>query len=196
MNAGSQTRATALVEDLSSDERGNTEACAEELAPLVYDEMRRLARGFLRRESPGHTLQSVDLVHETYLRLVDQTRVDWRGRSHFFAVAARMMRRILVDHARRRRRQKRGGGWRRVTLADAPFSPDLCAEELLALHQALERLAALDERAARIAEMRFFTGLTIREAAIALGLSTTTVEGDWAHARAWLREALSEGTPS
>ena len=188
MNADEQAKATAIVEELSSDS-GNPRA--HELAPLVYDEMRRLARGYLSRESPGHSFQPTDLVNETYLRLVDQKRVNWRGKTHFFAVGARMMRRILVDRARTKKRLKRGGDWRRVTLTDSPDRRDLDVDELLELHDALEKLAMHDPRSAQIAEMRFFAGLTIREVATVLGISRSTVDADWAHARAWLKRRLS-----
>ena len=138
MKVDSKARATAIVADLSSDSQDSTTP-ANELATLVYDELRLLARSFLRRESPGHSLQPTDLVNETYLRLVDQKRVNWRGKSHFLAIGARMMRRILIDHARKKRRSKRGGDWQRVTLTDAPERRDLDLVELLALNQALEK---------------------------------------------------------
>lgn len=195
MKVQPQTEATALVADLC-DESKESRLSAEQLAPLVYNEMRGLARRYLYRESPGHSLQSVDVVHEAYLRLVDQKRVDWRGKTHFYAVGARMMRRVLVDHARAKKRLKRGGAWQRITLTDAPDRRALEVEELLALHEAMETLASIDERAAQIAEMRFFAGLTVKEVAHVLGISTTTVEGDWAHARAWLRQELSRGESS
>ena len=185
-----QARATAIVAELSSDS-SDTGASANELAPLVYDELRRLARAYLGRESPGNSLQPTDVVNEAYLRLIDQRRVDWRGRTHFFAVGARMMRRVLVDHARGKKRLKRGGDWRRVTLTDCPVGGELGVEELLSVHSALEELATLDQRSAQIAEMRFFAGLTVKEVATALGVSISTVEADWAHARVWLRDRLS-----
>ena len=174
-------------------------ATPEELIPLVYDELRGLARGFLARERPDHTLQATALVHEAYLRLVDQTRVDWRGRSHFRAVAAQMMRRVLIDHARHRAGLKRGAGWQRVTLGDSlasPADPELDLAELIGLDAALRRLAELDPRQARCLELRFFGGLTAIEIAEALNVSTRTVEGDLAHGRAWLRRALSEDSGS
>ena len=194
MKVDSKARATAIVADLSSDSQ-DSPAQAAELATLVYDELRHLARSFLRRESPGHSLQPTDLVNETYLRLVDQRRVNWRGKSHFLAIGARMMRRILVDHARKKRRLKHGGNWQRVTLTDAPERRDLDLVELLALNQALDSLSSVDERSANIAEMRFFAGLTIKEIATVLGISTNTVDRDWAHAHAWLRQRLSEAAP-
>ncbi len=169
---------------------------AEELLPLVYERLRSLARRMIARERPGHTLQPTALVHEAYLKLVDQSRVDWRGRTHFFAVGARAMRRLLVDHARGRHRAKRGGGWARVTLAEGIPSfgeGGLDADQLLDLDEALTRLAVLDAREAEVVELRFFGGLTVPEVAHLLGVSQRTVEGDWTHARAWLRRELGGG---
>lgn len=188
---------TGFVEtsELSGQAQGATAApVAAELMNAVYDELRRLARGYLRRERSGHTLEPTGLVHEAYMRLVDQSRVDWRGKTHFFAVGAQMMRRLLVDHARHHDRKKRGGDFRQVTLADAavPFlGRTLGRDELLALNTALEKLAELDERQARIVELRFFAGLKVDEVAEALGVSKRTVEADWTHARAWLRRELA-----
>jgi len=162
--------------------------------PLVYDELRRLARAFMARENRDHTLQPTALVHEAYLRLVDQSRVNWQGRTHFRAVGARVMRRILIDHARRREGLKRGGGQQRVTLGDSllqPPDPDVDLPELLSLNDALDKLARLDERQARVIELRFFGGLTMSEIAEALGVSERTVGDDWKHGRAWLRRELS-----
>ena len=158
-----------------------------------------LARAYLGRERPGHTLQPTALVNEAYIKLVDQTQVDWQGRTHFFAVGARVMRNLLIDHARGRGRAKRGGAWHRVTLAESltPFTRgELDVDQLLALNEALERLAELDERQGRVVELRFFGGLTVPEVATVLGVSTRTVEGDWTHARAWLRRELSRGAGS
>jgi len=169
---------------------------AEKLMPLVYDELRRLAHGYLRRERPNHTLESTALVHEAYLRLADQQRVSWRGRTHFLAVGAQMMRRLLVDHARHRGRVKRGRDWQRITLDGAASSllgRHLGHDELLALDQALTKLAELDERQARVVELRFFSGLEVAEVAEVLGVSKRTVEGYWTHARAWLRRELASG---
>ncbi|HEX5030446.1 MAG TPA: sigma-70 family RNA polymerase sigma factor [Candidatus Eisenbacteria bacterium] len=166
------------------------------LLPLVYDEMRRLAGSYLRNEGAGHTLQPTALAHEAYLRLLDQRQVSWQNRAHFMGLAAQAMRRILVDHARRRGAQKRGGGAMRVTLEDADAAGeaissalplDVPAEEL---DEALDRLASLDERQARVVELRFFTGLSIEEAAEALGVSPATVKRDWTLARAWLHREL------
>ena len=169
-------------------------ASAEELFPHVYNELRMMARRYLSRERPGHTLQPTALVHEAYIKLVDQSKVDWQGRTHFFAVGARVMRNLLIDHARAKGRVKRGGGLRKVTLAEG-LTPlgnrELDAEGLLTLNDGLDRLAELDPRQAQVVELRFFGGLTVPEAALILGVSERTVEGDWAHARAWLKRELS-----
>lgn len=166
---------------------------AEKLLPLVYDELRQLAQGYLRHEGPGHTLGATALVHEAYLKLAQRPGVDWQGRTHFFAVSARVMRRLLVDHARGRRRLRRGGDWQRVTLNEslAPEAdPDLDPAQLLSLDAALAKLAGLDERQAQIVELRFFSGLTVGEIAGYLGVSERTVAGDWSFARTWLRREI------
>ena len=162
----------------------------------VYAELHQQAARAMGRETPDHTLQATALVSEAYLRLIDQSRVQWRNRAHFFGVAAQLMRRILVDHARGRLAAKRGGGVRQLTLdgADpAGASPNDEAVDVLALHEALERLAALDPGQARIVELRYFGGMTIEDTAEALGLSPATIKREWAVARAWLRREL--GTP-
>lgn len=186
---------THVTEILTGFEDGTRDAepAAEELMASVYDELRGLARGYLKRERSNHTLQPTALVHEAYLRLADQDKIGWRGRTHFFAVGAKMMRRLLVDHARRRGRVKRGGDWLRVTLghgATPLFGRDFDHDELLALDVALGRLAGLDQRQARIVELRFFAGLEVAEVAEVLGVSKRTVEGHWTHARAWLKREL------
>ncbi|HSK18266.1 MAG TPA: sigma-70 family RNA polymerase sigma factor [Longimicrobiales bacterium] len=159
--------------------------------PLVYGELRGLARRQLRRECEGFTLNSVALVHEAYLRLVDQTRVQWRDRAHFLAVAAMAMRRILIDEARRRRAVRHGGGAQRVPLDGIDVaSPDDHADLLLDLDSALSRLSVLDSRQARVVECRFFGGLTEEETAAALGIGLRTVKRDWAKARSWLYQEL------
>ena len=186
---------TAILTGLGDAESAER-VTAEGLFPLVYDELRGLARCYMSRETPGHTLQPTALVHEAYLKLVDQTRADWKGRTHFFAVGAQVMRRLLVDHARARGAQKRGAGWRNVTL-EKVFSPsekaDLDPEQILGLNAALERLAELDEREAKVVTLRFFGGLTVEQVAEVLGVSRRTVENDWRHARAWLQLELSRG---
>jgi RNA polymerase sigma factor (TIGR02999 family) len=167
-----------------------SEAARSKLVPLVYRELRRRARHALGSERSDHTLQPTALVHETYQRLVDQRRVQWQNRAHFFAVAAGLMRRILVDHARRRAALRRGGGARRIALSEAD-APAVAAEvEVLAVDEALAQLAALDPDQARIVELRFFGGLTVEETAEVVGVSRATVHRDWAMARAWLRQRL------
>lgn len=171
---------------------GDTEA-RDRLMGVLYQELRRLAGAQLRSERRDHTLQATALVNEAYLRLVDQTRVEWRNRAHFFAISARMMRRVLVDDARRRRAAKRGGGVAPVDI-DQVSDPDVEASvDLVALDHALEELARVDDRAARVVEMRFFGGLTVEETAEALELSPATVKREWASARAWLYRALEGG---
>ena len=170
--------------------RGNRDAEAE-LVPLIYDELRRLAGRYLRQERPDHTLQPTALVHEAYLRLIQQPEINWQNRSHFYAVAARLMRRILVDHARGHRARKRGGQAQRIDLEQALVFVDQHTTEMLALDEALDRLAAFDERQSRIVEMRFFAGLKEDEIADVLGISTRTVMREWNVARAWLYGEMS-----
>jgi RNA polymerase sigma-70 factor, ECF subfamily len=165
-------------------------AAREALLPLVYDELRRMARGYLRAERRVHTLQPTAIVHEAYLRLVDQAEVDWRDRAQFFGLAATLMRNILVDYARRQLAQKRGGAPLKLTLSEADRYGVTPEFELLALEEALTQLAAIKPRHSRLVELRFFAGLTIAETAAALGVSHTTVEQDWIFAKAWLRRAL------
>ena len=180
----------AITETLNGVARGDPGAL-ERLVPIVYQEMRRLAASYLRRERAGHTLQPTALAHETYLRLVGQQHIHWQGRHHFLGVAARTMRGILVDHARRRRAQKRGGGRSRVSL-DATM---LVAGDLPVAFDDLDRalidLARLSERQARVVELRYFGGLTIEETGVVLSVSSVTVKRDWAIARAWLYRELS-----
>jgi RNA polymerase sigma factor (TIGR02999 family) len=168
---------------------------ADMLFPLVYDELHDLAERLFRDERANHTLQPTALIHEAYLRLVDQSQVNWQGRAHFFGAAARAMRRVLVDHARGRNRQKRGGGEAPVTLESVLIPAELPETDILALHEAIERLAALDPRQAQIVELRFFGGMSIDEIALALDVSKRTVEGDWTHAKVWLRHELDSGSP-
>ncbi len=164
----------------------------DQLLALVYDELRSLASAYLQRERPGHTLQPTALVHEAYLRLAELTAVKWKDRSHFCAAAAGAIRRVLVDHARGHKAAKRGGDRNRVTLSGLEGRPDEPPIDLLALDEGLTSLAALDERKARVVELRFFGGLTIAETAHALDIGTTTVEDDWAFARSWLARRLRE----
>ncbi len=167
---------------------------ADRLMPLVYDELRSLARRYLARERSDHTLQATGLVHEAYLRLVDQTVTDWQNRAHFFAIAAQVMRHILVDHARRHRAEKRGGGEAKLEYDDAEMSPDRHRDvDLLALDDALQDLAKLDARQSRVVELRFFGGLTTEEIGEALEISPRTVKREWRMARAWLRREVFAG---
>lgn len=165
----------------------------DRLVPLVYDELRRVARRHLRRERPGHSLQATALVHEVYLRLVDVDRMTLKSRTHFFAVAARLMRQILVDHARRKRAGKRGGGVTMMSLDEVSPAAQTSNVDVLALDQALDALSSFDIQQCRVVELRFFAGLNIDEAAEALGISTATVEREWAMAKAWLYQRLSVG---
>jgi RNA polymerase sigma-70 factor (ECF subfamily) len=156
------------------------------LMPLVYEELRRLAQTYLRRERADHTLQPTALVHEAYLRLVDQSRVQWKNRAHFYGIAAQMMRRILVDHARTHASEKRGGMGQRLSLDEASILPSERAADLLALDEALKQLAINDARKSRVVELRFFGGLSVKETAEVLGVHPGTVERDWVVAKAWL----------
>jgi RNA polymerase sigma factor (TIGR02999 family) len=171
---------------------GNQEAL-QQLMPLVYDELRRLAAAYLRRERPDHTLQSGALVSEAYLRLIDQTRVRWKNRAHFFGVAAQMMRRILVDHARNRVAMKRGAGATIISIDNAIVGKDPQNLDLIALDDALNKLASFDEQQSKIVELRFFGELSIEETAEVLGISPATVKRDWAVAKAWLFRQMSTG---
>jgi RNA polymerase sigma factor (TIGR02999 family) len=180
---------TQLLADIEAGQPG----AESRLLPLVYDELRRVAAGYMRRERPGHTLQATALVHEAYIQLVDQTRVTWRNRAHFFAVAAQLMRRILVDHARSRNAQKRGGPAPKLALEEAVGLLDRRDVALEALDDALTALAQLDPRQGRIVELRFFGGLTVEETAEVIGISPATVEREWRMARAWLHSQLQRG---
>lgn len=165
-------------------------AAAEGLLPIVYDELRLLARGYLQRERANHTLQATALVHEAYIRLVDQTTATWQNRAHFFGAAARAMRRILVDYARRHRAAKRSGNWQKVELNEALLPPADEGVDLVELDEALQQLAKLNPQHSQIVELRFFGGLTIEEAAEVLGVSPRTVKRAWRAARAWLRQRM------
>jgi RNA polymerase sigma factor (TIGR02999 family) len=168
--------------------KGDPQA-AEQLLPLVYDELRRLASAKMARESDGHTLQATALVHEAWLRLGADQQPEWKNRAHFFAAAAESMRRILIDAARRRRAERHGGGLQRVDVDDSALgiaSPGGADDELLAVHEALDRLAAHDARKAELVKLRYFAGLTLDQAAEVLGVAVPTAKRDWAYARAWL----------
>lgn len=178
------------VTQLLLEWRNGDASALERLIPLVYDELRRVARRCLRRERAGHTMQTTTLVHEAYLRLIDASRVPWEDRAHFFAIAAQLMRRVLVDRARRRHFQKRGGSLTRVILDEAMIvSPERDAD-LLALDEALERLGQFAPRKCRVVELRFFAGLSIEETAVALGISTDIVKREWRTAKLWLLHEL------
>jgi RNA polymerase sigma factor (TIGR02999 family) len=167
-------------------------AAIDELTPLVYSELRRLAHRFLRHERADHTLRSTELVHEAYLRLIDQKQASWQDRAHFFAVSGQIMRRILVDYARLRHAEKRGGGAATLVLNEAIDLPERRNFELIALDDALDSLAKLDPQQSRVVELRFFAGLSIEETAEALRVSRATVNRDWVTARAWLMRELSQ----
>ena len=179
------------VTQLLVDWQGGDARALDRLIPLLYDELRALAAGYLRGERESHTLQPTALVHEAFLRLVDQRTATWQNRAHFFGIAAQAMRRILADHARRRLAAKRGGG-QLVTLGDDVPLPGGSGADVVRVDEALDRLAAQDERQARVVEMRFFAGLTIEETAEVLGVSPMTVKRDWMVARAWLQRELGE----
>ena len=181
---------TQLLQEWS---RGDQTAL-DKLIPIVYDELRRQAANYMRRERPGQSLQTTALVHEAYLRLVDQRAVDWQNRNHFFAIAAQVMRRVLVDHARQHQAVKRGGiDLKLLPLDDAEASRDAEDIDLVALDQALERLALLDEQQSRVVELRFFSGLSVEETAEVLNVSSRTVKREWRAAKAWLLRELSRG---
>ncbi len=173
--------------------KDGTTGAADRLARVVYDELRVIAVAAMRREADGHTWQPTELVHEAFSRLVGQERVDWQNRHHFFGIAAQAMRRLLVDHARARRQLKRDGG-ERVALAEHVGAAPTSAVDILELNDALDRLAALDQRQVRVVELRYFGGLSVEETAAALEVSPATVKRDWAVARAFLRRALSDRT--
>ena len=195
MTDDSTTASPGAVTQWLLDWGRNDKKALDQMLPVLYQELHRLASHYLSREATGHTLQPTALVHEAYLRLVDQRRVDWRNRAQFLGVAASMMRRILVNHARDRAARKRGGGAQQVSLSLVGSPSGRPEVELIALEEALERLTALDERKSRVVELKFFGGLTIEEIAEVLGVSGATVEREWAFARAWLYDAM-EGARS
>ena len=181
----------ARIAELLADWANRDAAAREQLVPLVYDELRRLAHHYMRGERAGHTLQTTALVNEVYLRLVDIDTMKWRDRAHFFAMAATLMRRVLVDYARQRGREKRGGGIS-VTSLDENAIAAQPAVDVIALDEALERLALLDPQQSRVVELRFFAGLSVEEAAEALDISPATVKRDWATAKLWLFNELQQ----
>ena len=181
------SQVTKLLQGWRGGDRNDLEA----LLPLVYDELRRLAHHHLRNERPDHTLQSTALVHEAYFRLVGQELPQWESRAHFFAIAAQLMRQILVDYARRRRSSKRGSGVCRLTLDDAVALPRRKDVDVVALDDALNTLAEVDPRQSRVVELRFFAGLSLEETSEVMGIATATVQRDWTAARAWLYREIS-----
>lgn len=180
---------TALLVDWG---KGDREAL-DKLLPLVERELHRLAHSYMRRENPDHTLQTTALINETYLRLVDQRKVEWQNRAHFFGIAAQIMRRILLNHARDQNRQKRGGRAIHVSLSEAMIMPAEKDRELIALNDALTKLEALDERKSKVVELRYFGGLSVEEAAEVLEISPITVMRDWKFAKAWLAREMQNG---
>lgn len=185
------TPSTKSITELLIEWRDGNETAINDLMPLVYEEMRRLARFYMRRERPGHTLQTGALVNEAYLRLVDHKGMKWQNRAHFYAVASQAMRRILVDYARSRHYAKRGGGGQMVELDQAMGVSQKKAAELVALDDALTDLSAIDPRKSRIVEMRYFGGMSVEETAAVLGVSGVTVMREWSTAKAWLLRAIS-----
>ena len=185
------TPSTHEVTQLLLDWSDGDQAAFDALMPLVYDELRQMARRFMSRERPGHTLQTTALVNEAYLRLVDQKRVHWQNRAHFFAVAAQAMRRILIDYARKQRYAKRGGGAPKISLEETAVMSQERAADLVALDEALTTLASIDPQQSRVVELRFFGGLTIEETAEVLRLSVDMVKREWATAKAWLSREMS-----
>lgn len=180
------------VTQLLVDFQDGDDAAAHRLWSEVYDELRRIAHHRLRSERAGHTLNTTALVHEAYLKLIDQSQIEWQDRLHFFAMSSRIMRNILIDYARKRNAQKRGGGQPHLQLDDAIISADMSAHVFLALDEALKELATIDERLARVVEYRFFGGMQEKEIADLLGVSKRTVRRDWRKAKAWLARALAE----
>lgn len=183
---GNKEDVTRLLRAFSGGDR----AALDRLLPVIYDELRKLARVRLRDERSDHTLNTTALVHEAYLELIDLGPIDWQSRAHFFGLAARVMRHVLVDYAVRRKALKRGGGMQRIVLDEAAEIPEQRADELLALDEALERLEKVEPRQSRVVECRFFGGLSIEETAHVLGVSPVTVTRDWKAARAWLNREL------
>lgn len=190
MSEVSEGTGSADVTQLLGELRSGSRSAAGRLFPLVYEELRRLARGQLRREHGDHTLQPTALVHEVYLKLAGSGPERWRDRAHFLGIAARAMRQVLVDHARRRMAEKRGGQWERTTLAEGRYGIAATLEDLVALDAALDRLDAVDPRLRQVVEHRYFAGLTDREIAEVMGITERTVQRDWARARAWLYKEL------
>lgn len=181
------------ITGLLADWRNGNQAALDKLLPLVYDELRRVASSYMRRERSDHMLQTTALVHEAYLRMVDSQNVNYETRTHFFAVAAQVMRHILVDYARGRARVKRGDGQPALACSDIAVLSDDRADEVIAVHSALEKLTALDARKGRVFELRYFGGMSVDETAEALAVSPVTIARDWRMAKAWLRREIAPG---
>jgi RNA polymerase sigma-70 factor (ECF subfamily) len=177
---------TPGLTELLDDWRHGDLTAIEKLTPLIYDELRRIAHRYVQRERNGHTLETTALVNEAYLRLAGQKKIEWQNRSHFFAVTAQVMRHILIDHARRRRFLKHGGDAQQVSLGEAALMSEQRAAELVALDEALDELARIDQRKSQVVELRYFGGLSLEETAEVLGVSLMTVRRDWRAAKAWL----------
>jgi RNA polymerase sigma-70 factor, ECF subfamily len=186
MTISSSKEVTQLLFDWGNGDQ----AALDKLVPIVYEELRRMAGRYMRRQNPDHTLQTSALVNEAYLRLIDQKNVQWQNRAHFFGIAAQLMRRVLIDHVRSHHYAKRGGDAVKVSLDEAAIMDQSRSPDLIALDDALNSLAAIDPQQSRIVELRFFGGLTIEETAEVLGISHATVERDWSVARAWLRREM------
>jgi RNA polymerase sigma factor (TIGR02999 family) len=183
---------TVKITKLLKAHSAGDEKALDKLMPLVYKNMREMAHYRLFGERDDHTLNTTDLVHEAYLKMVQFNRIDWKNRAHFFGIASQIMRNILVDYAVKKKAQKRGGNRQRVTLGKQNLSTEVNFDDVLSIHQALERLAEIDERQVRVVECRFFGGLTLEETAKALDISTATVSRDWRMARAWLNRELTD----
>ena len=190
-----ETMVGSPVTELLARARSGDPSALADVFPLIYDELRRLARLQLQHETDGHTLSPTALVHEAYMRLVDYSRMEWTGRAHFLAVAATAMRRVLVDHARGHRSLKRGGALRRVSIDDVEIGTEDRAELLIAIDEALDRLKVIDARQAQVVECRFFGGMTEEETAEALGIGLRTAKRDWAKAKSWLHGEIT-GEPA
>ncbi|MEK6281373.1 MAG: sigma-70 family RNA polymerase sigma factor [Acidobacteriota bacterium] len=188
MNQQVSENVTQLLIDLSNGDRNAVDV----LLPVIYDELRKLAANYLRRERPDHTLQPTALVHEAYMRLVDQTRVNWQNRAHFFGVAAQIMRRLLVDHARRHNAEKRGQDFQKISLDENIDRAVERSTMLIALDDALQALAEFDEQKARVVELRYFGGLSIEETADVMGVTPTTIKRHWRFAKAWLHGEMEK----
>ncbi|HEY6333648.1 MAG TPA: sigma-70 family RNA polymerase sigma factor [Blastocatellia bacterium] len=187
------TSGTENITQLLADWGRGDKAALDKLMPIVYQELRKLAGHYMRGERQGHTLQTTALVNEAYTRLVGYERIEWQNRSHFFAISAQVMRRILIDHARSHLYQKRGGGAVKVSLDQAAGLSEQRAEELIAVDRALEELAVMDPRKSQIVELRFFGGLSVEETAEVMNISTPTVQREWRKAKAWLHKAIEGG---